>query len=204
MSARSFWAALAVVAATSAACTAGSAESSAPTAPTVTTTTSQVEGLGGLELVPKRPPAPIRVPVRLPDDITVKGVEAEVISVPETEQCTLAVTMPAEVGFGFDSAALTPDGEAAVRAAATLFEGATALSIVGHSSSEGDPAYNVDLSRRRAASVANVLAPFFPDATLTVTGVGAAQPVADESTEEGRARNRRVVIEADIAHQECA
>jgi outer membrane protein OmpA-like peptidoglycan-associated protein len=71
------------------------------------------------------------------------------------------------------------------------------LTLVGHTDGIGTPETNLDLSRRRAERVREVL--------LTEHGIGAArlkaegrgetQPVEDNGTPEGRARNRRVELE---------
>ncbi|MCU0884786.1 MAG: OmpA family protein [Beijerinckiaceae bacterium] len=65
--------------------------------------------------------------------------------------------------------------------------------IVGHTDSQGGLDYNIDLSRRRAASVVAALASQGIAANrLTPQGVGMAAPVSTNDTDEGRARNRRV------------
>lgn len=65
--------------------------------------------------------------------------------------------------------------------------------IVGHTDSQGALDYNVDLSRRRAASVVAALASQGIAANrLTPQGVGMAAPVSTNDTDEGRTRNRRV------------
>jgi flagellar motor protein MotB len=65
--------------------------------------------------------------------------------------------------------------------------------IVGHTDSQGGLDYNVDLSRRRAASVIGALSARGILANrLTPQGVGMAAPVSTNDTDDGRARNRRV------------
>ncbi|MDJ0940247.1 MAG: OmpA family protein [Woeseiaceae bacterium] len=67
------------------------------------------------------------------------------------------------------------------------------VAITGHSDSVGDSAYNLDLSRRRAASVAAYLVERGVDADrLDVAGAGASQPIADNATRHGRRQNRRI------------
>ncbi len=70
------------------------------------------------------------------------------------------------------------------------------LSIVGHTDGIGNPAANLDLSRRRAASVKTALVGRYAiDADrLTTGGFGASEPQATNNTPEGRARNRRVEL----------
>jgi outer membrane protein OmpA-like peptidoglycan-associated protein len=67
------------------------------------------------------------------------------------------------------------------------------LQVQGHASSEGDPVRNQTLSEERAASVMNALVERgISAAILTSAGFGASQPVADNDSQEGREKNRRV------------
>ncbi len=69
------------------------------------------------------------------------------------------------------------------------------LAIEGHTDSTGTPAHNQKLSEARAAAVRDYLTAHGVAASrLTSAGFGASQPVADNATELGRARNRRVEI----------
>ncbi|MBM0106010.1 DUF4892 domain-containing protein [Steroidobacter sp. S1-65] len=72
------------------------------------------------------------------------------------------------------------------------------LLVVGHTDSTGTFEHNIDLSRRRAQSVVQALVSshgIHPD-RLKPWGVGYASPVASNSAEDGRARNRRVELVA--------
>ena len=67
------------------------------------------------------------------------------------------------------------------------------LMIIGHTDSQGSDAYNMDLSRERAESVKEYLVSKGVDASkLTTKGMGEQDPIADNSTEQGRFRNRRI------------
>jgi outer membrane protein OmpA-like peptidoglycan-associated protein len=69
------------------------------------------------------------------------------------------------------------------------------LRIEGHTDNVGDKAANLKLSNARAAAVAAWLSGKGIDAArLSVAGLGDTQPVAANTTEDGRARNRRVVL----------
>jgi len=70
------------------------------------------------------------------------------------------------------------------------------LSVAGHTDSIGGDASNLDLSKRRAASVKNALvAKFRVNASRLMTdGYGKSRPLDTNETEEGRARNRRVEL----------
>ena len=65
--------------------------------------------------------------------------------------------------------------------------------VAGHADSIGDKEYNIDLSERRAeAVVAYAVSNGIAADRLQAVGFGFAQPVADNSTDEGRAKNRRI------------
>ncbi len=68
------------------------------------------------------------------------------------------------------------------------------VKIVGHTDSDGNDALNLDLSKRRAASVKNELVKNFGiDGSLLETdGKGETQPISPNATPEGKAQNRRV------------
>lgn len=68
------------------------------------------------------------------------------------------------------------------------------IEVQGHSSSEGKDAYNMKLSQRRAQSVVNYLKKKGVTNRLIAKGYGETQPIADNSTEAGRAENRRVEL----------
>ena len=66
---------------------------------------------------------------------------------------------------------------------------------MGHTDSTGSEQYNLDLSRRRADSVSNYLVSRgVARARIETIGYGEQYPVADNTTESGRAQNRRVEI----------
>lgn len=67
------------------------------------------------------------------------------------------------------------------------------LTITGNTDSLASDAYNLDLSRQRAEAVKEYLVSKGVDATkLTTKGAGESNPIADNSTEQGRFRNRRI------------
>jgi len=70
-----------------------------------------------------------------------------------------------------------------------------AVEIQGHTDSTGGDEHNLELSRRRSATVkAYLLLYGITDDRLTTTGFGESKPVADNATDEGRALNRRVEL----------
>ena len=67
------------------------------------------------------------------------------------------------------------------------------LAIEGHTDSQGDDAMNLDLSKRRAKRAMDYLiSKGISKDRLSSEGFGETRPVADNSTSEGRAQNRRV------------
>ena len=67
------------------------------------------------------------------------------------------------------------------------------LIIIGHTDSQASDSYNLELSRERAEAVKAYLVSKGVDANkLTTKGMGESEPIADNSTEQGRFRNRRI------------
>lgn len=112
---------------------------------------------------------------------------------------TVTIDLAADVLFAFDKADLNPAAQTKLAEIVQklIADGATGqISVVGHTDSQGSDSYNLDLSNRRAQSVAAVLQPQLASQGLTfaVEGRGEAEPVADNSTPEGQQANRRVTI----------
>lgn len=102
-----------------------------------------------------------------------------------------------EVYFDTDSAVVKPESYADLDRAVELVKRDPAVRgrIEGHTDSVGSDVYNQRLSERRANSVRQYLVSRgVPPETVTAVGVGEAQPEADNSTAEGRALNRRVLL----------
>jgi OmpA-OmpF porin, OOP family len=104
------------------------------------------------------------------------------------------------VNFEFDRASLRPDAKPVIDEVFALLksEPGLSLSIEGHTDNRGPAAYNQALSERRAAAVREALLARGLGSNgagrLASTGHGATVPLADNESEEGRAKNRRVEL----------
>jgi OOP family OmpA-OmpF porin len=102
--------------------------------------------------------------------------------------------------FDTDKAVIKPESRPTLDEIAKLLQGQAQLNvvIVGHTDGQGTFEYNMDLSRRRAEAVAAELVRSYRIANtrLRTAGVGFLAPVGPNSTEDGRALNRRVELVA--------
>ncbi|UWR22750.1 OmpA family protein [Sulfitobacter sp. S190] len=109
----------------------------------------------------------------------------------------LIVTLPQDITFDTDSTDVRAGIQGDLQALAQnvqVYENST-LQIIGHTDSDGDAAYNQQLSEGRAASVANVLLNNgVPGGRIRTFGRGESQPIASNLTPEGKQQNRRVEI----------
>jgi outer membrane protein OmpA-like peptidoglycan-associated protein len=109
----------------------------------------------------------------------------------------ITLDMPGNVTFAFDKSDLNPQFYPVLdKVAQTLLEfDQTVIQVAGHTDSTGSHAYNMKLSEQRAASVKTFLAGRgVPAQRMHTVGAGPDHPIADNSTEAGRAENRRVEI----------
>lgn len=111
--------------------------------------------------------------------------------------CAVRLVLNKTQHFQYNSAELTMNAK-------TLLDGVAEnlishpqkndIEVQGHTSSEGSNAYNLRLSQRRAQSVVDYLKMKGVNNRLTARGYGETRPIADNSTEAGRAENRRVEL----------
>jgi outer membrane protein OmpA-like peptidoglycan-associated protein len=109
----------------------------------------------------------------------------------------LVLNMPSGVTFAFDRYDIQPQFRPTLDEVAETLRAypSTLIDIYGHTDSTGSDAYNQTLSENRARSVADYLAGRGVQATRIATrGYGETQPIADNATAEGQARNRRVEL----------
>ncbi len=119
------------------------------------------------------------------------------VDVTRTADNQLKVNIPSDISFDINSAAIKPNMRTVLDPFAnSLRDDPNArLTIVGHTDSTGSDAINNPLSIDRAQSVRDYLAARGVSPTrVEVAGRGSREPVADNSSEAGRARNRRVEI----------
>jgi len=143
---------------------------------------------------PEPKPAPAPAPAPAPQPVQeVKPAEA-----PKPKPVAEKVTFAADVLFDFDKSILKNEGKNKLDDLASKVK-AINLEVViaiGHTDSIGSDAYNQKLSVRRAESVkAYLVSKGIEPNRIYTEGKGEKQPVADNKTREGRAKNRRVEIE---------
>jgi len=109
----------------------------------------------------------------------------------------LIVTLPQDILFATDSFAVRSDLMRDLNTVASNLQAYpnSTIQIVGHTDSDGDAAYNQQLSERRANTVADVLLDAgIPFARLQTFGRGESQPLASNLDPAGKSQNRRVEI----------
>lgn len=119
------------------------------------------------------------------------------VNVTQTADNQLKLEVPSDISFATGSAQLAPGLQPILnRFAQTLVENPkTTVRIVGHTDSTGTDAINDPLSVNRASAVRNDLVAHGVAASrISIDGRGAREPIADNGTDAGRARNRRVDI----------
>ncbi|MBZ6379511.1 hypothetical protein B5C34_07420 [Pacificimonas flava] len=113
------------------------------------------------------------------------------------EEAALQLTMPGTAAFAVNSAVIGPVFRQTLDEIAKVLGTyqQSYVDVIGHTDSTGSDAVNLEVSQRRAASVANYLAARgVKRVRIATRGAGEREPVATNETEEGRALNRRVDI----------
>ena len=142
------------------------------------------------DLVPKAAPAPAPAPAAAAPAAKPPAAPPK----PVVEK----VTLKGDTLFDFDKSVVKPEGKVVLdRLAAQAKEmNLEVIVAVGHADWIGTDAYNQKLSERRAAAVkAYLVSKGIAANRIHTEGKGESQPVADNKTKEGRAKNRRVEVE---------
>jgi OmpA-OmpF porin, OOP family len=157
------------------------------------------------DLVPKKPappppppPPPAKAPVAAPPPVPAPAPAPAPPPPPPPKPVAEKVTMAADAHFDFDKAVLKPEGKSKLDDLVGKLKAVNleVIIAIGHTDSIGSDAYNKKLSMRRAEAVKAYLVSKGIEANRIYTeGKGESQPIADNKTKEGRAKNRRVEIE---------
>ncbi|NVO05024.1 MAG: OmpA family protein [Rhodoferax sp.] len=143
-------------------------------------------------------PAPAPTPKAAPAPMA-PAAPAAVVPVPAVVAPAPAkVTYAADAFFDFDKAVLKPEGKAKLDDLVGKVKGISleVIIAVGHTDAVGNDAYNQKLSVARSEAVkAYLVSKGIEKNRVYTEGKGKKQPVADNKTSEGRAKNRRVEIE---------
>lgn len=142
------------------------------------------------------PPAPVaQAPAPAPAYVA-PPAPAPVAVAPEAAPVPKKLVLEG-VNFDFDESVIRPEDQANIdKDIATLEQwGKVNIEVAGHTDSRGSDEYNMTLSQQRADAVRNHLIKKGIEADrLTAVGYGESQPVADNATDEGRFKNRRVEL----------
>lgn len=154
-------------------------------------------GCDGAIVAPK--PTPVAAPAPAPAPVAVAPAPAPAPAPAAPAPVAPAkVTYAADAFFDFDKAVLKPEGKAKLDDLVAKVKGISleVVIAVGHTDAVGADGYNQKLSVRRSEAVkAYLVSKGIEKNRIYTEGKGEAQPVADNKTSEGRAKNRRVEVE---------
>ncbi|MDC8773007.1 OmpA family protein [Roseateles albus] len=117
------------------------------------------------------------------------------VTVAKTADNQLQVSVPSDISFDIGSATIKPELRGVLDQFAQGLDATMLVRVIGHTDSSGSDAINDPLSLRRAQSVRDYLdTRGVPAARMEIDGRGSREPLADNASEAGRAKNRRVEI----------
>ncbi len=139
-------------------------------------------------------------------EVVVTNDMREVIVTEEPPACPELVVLK-NLHFDFDSTAINEEDKEKLVSARDFIRAEVpqgchkteTVLVIGHTDSTGPETYNNGLSLRRANAVVDYLRSIGVEANLVAEGKGESEPVADNSSREGRAENRRVVIDINTS-----
>jgi OOP family OmpA-OmpF porin len=156
-------------------------------------------GCDGAIVAPPAAPAPAAAPAApAPAPAVVAPPAPAPAAAKPPPPAATKVTYAADAFFDFDKAVLKPEGKAKLDDLIGKVKGINleVIIAVGHTDSVGSDAYNQKLSVHRSEAVkAYLVSKGIEKNRVYTEGKGEKQPVADNKTKEGRAKNRRVEIE---------
>ena len=117
-----------------------------------------------------------------------------------------------KIQFDFNKATIKPESDSLMQEIINVIKEnphIKKLAIEGHTSSEGSDKYNLKLSDKRAKAVMDYLVKKgeLAKEMFTAKGFGEGKPIAEESTEEGKEKNRRVefnITEQDVTRKKVS
>lgn len=149
------------------------------------------------DLAPKPQPAPAPRPAAQVQTPT-PPAPAPRVQAPAPQP--VRVTMRVETLFDFDRSVIKPEGRVIIDGFITSLNGSQlkydTVIVIGHTDSIGSDEYNMRLGQRRAEAVkAYLVSKGIDSRTIRTESRGERDPVADNKTALGRAKNRRAVVE---------
>jgi OmpA-OmpF porin, OOP family len=147
---------------------------------------------------PAPPPAPKPAPPPPPKPAPAPEAPKPKPEAEKPKPVAEKVTFAADVLFDFDKAVIKPEGKSKLDDISNKVRGINleVVIAIGHADSVGSDAYNQRLSVRRSESVkAYLVSKGIEPNRVYTEGKGEKQPVADNKTRDGRAKNRRVELE---------
>lgn len=137
---------------------------------------------------------PVKAVATKPDSLS--GLQGTGIEV-KRDGDTIRLLVPSSVTFNFNKADIKPEFMPVLDKVATAINDYpdAAVKVEGHTDSIGTAAYNQKLSERRAQNVRSYLVEHgVKSERIESKGYGLTRPIADNATDEGRAKNRRVEV----------
>ena len=154
-----------------------------------------IPGCEGIEVKAEIKPAPAK------EEPIASKEDAEAFVVTESAEPKYTnLSLSSGATFELGGSTLSAEGKETVLALMAKFEDENVKSVVisGYTDDSGDASFNQQLSEKRAEAVkAELVENGANSDKITTVGYGEANPIADNSTREGRAKNRRVEIKVD-------